>query len=167
MASGDGTVTRSRISDGKNLESFSVGQGAIAAAFDGTNIWVTSYSNYVTKLRASDGTVVGTYPVGEGCFGITFDGSNIWVVNRGSSSLTKLRASDGKNLGTFAAPGAPYAVAFDGSNVRVTGTPYLLEFRGSDGAMLAQFTLADSAGVAYDGKNVWVARTESESVVKF
>jgi len=42
---------------------FPVGSGPGAAAFDGSNMWVTNNtSNDVTKLRASDGAVLGKPP---------------------------------------------------------------------------------------------------------
>jgi len=166
VANGNGSVTKLRADDGRQLGTYAVGEGAIAVAFDGSDIWVTSDRNYVTKLRASDGTVVGTYTVGNGAMGIVFDGTNIWVANRGSSSVSKLRASDGQVLGTFAAPGAPYGLAFDGKNIWVTGSPYLMKLRATDGTLLSKITLLNTSGIIFDGTSVWVAQTPT-SLIEF
>jgi hypothetical protein len=45
-----------RASDGTIQGTFAVGSDPIAAAFDGSNIWVVNLAgNTVTKLRATDG----------------------------------------------------------------------------------------------------------------
>jgi sugar lactone lactonase YvrE len=161
-------VTKLRASDGKNLGTFKL-SGAIAAAFDGTYVWVTSYgSGTVTKLTPQDGKIVGTYSVGTAPIGVAFDGANIWVANNAGGSVSKLRASDGKALGTFRVPGSPYGVAFDGANIWVTQDPGLVELRASDGAMLGAFPAnPGSTGVAFDGANIWVALGLDHLVLKF
>jgi hypothetical protein len=60
-------------------------------AFDGTNIWVPSFSSSsVVKLLASTGAVVGTYSVGSLPGGVAFDGTNIWVTSVGSNNVTRI-----------------------------------------------------------------------------
>jgi DNA-binding beta-propeller fold protein YncE len=104
--------------------------------------------------------------VGNGAMGIVFDGSNVWVANRGDGSVSKLRASDGQVLGTFDAPGAPYGVAFDGKNIWVTGSPYLMKLRATDGALLSKITLLNTSGIIFDGNSLWVAQTPT-SLIEF
>ena len=71
------------------LGTFATGNGATAVAFDGANIWASSFSDNVTKLRASDGRVLGTVGVGTLPIGVAFDGANIWVANVASNSMSK------------------------------------------------------------------------------
>ncbi len=60
-------------------------------AFDGANIWVTSFgSDNVAKLRASDGATLGTFAVGSLPDAVAFDGANIWVANELSNTVSKL-----------------------------------------------------------------------------
>jgi hypothetical protein len=42
-----------------------------------------------------------------------------------------------------------------------------LEYRASDGALLSQITLLNTSGIASDGKNIWVAKTQSDSIAEF
>lgn len=161
----NGSITKLRASDGKNLGTFATGGvgGAMAAAFDGTNVWVTNFSGTglgtVSKLRASDGKSVGVYTVGPNPLGVIFDGVYIWVANLGGASVSKLRASDGKLVGTFTVPPEPYGLACDGKHIWVTGALALTELQAEDGTIVAKYPIGNTAGVAFDGKNVWVADT--------
>lgn len=160
-----GSITKLQSSDGKNLGTFATGGegGSMAAAFDGSNIWVTNFSGAgngtVSKLRPSDGKILGLYSVGPNPLGITFDGEFIWVANMGGASVTKLRAADGQLMGTFAVPPEPYAVVCDGKYIWVTGALALTKLQASDGVEVAKYSLGNTAGIAFDGKNVWVADT--------
>jgi glutamine cyclotransferase len=164
---GDGTVTKLRASDGKSLGTFNT-NGAIAVAFDGTYVWVSTYAGYVTRLK-KDGSNAGSFKVGSRPIGIAFDGANIWVANNEGTSVTKLRAKDGATLGTFLYGGAPYGVAFDGTNIWVTGSPNVVEYRASDGAVIdaVQIPNSSTAGIAFDGADIWVAATFDNAVHKF
>jgi DNA-binding beta-propeller fold protein YncE len=151
------------------MGTFTLGGLPIAAAFDGVNVWVTSYSGgTVTKLRASDGAIAATYTLGTGVpnlLGIAFDGANMWIADRSSSDITKLRASDGAVLGTFALPLGPYGVAFDGWNIWVTGASAVSELR-ADGKRIGDFFFKNTAGIAFDGANIWVATTFDSALNK-
>ena len=71
-------VARLRASDGSPQGTFAVGSQCYGVAFDGANVWVTSYNNSnVTKLRASDGALQGTFTVGNQPYGVAFDGRNL------------------------------------------------------------------------------------------
>jgi DNA-binding beta-propeller fold protein YncE len=126
---------------------FPVGNFPWGIAFDGANIWVTSWdANSVTKLRASDGANLGTITLGGGPEGIAFDGANIWVANSNvtGGTVTKLRASDGASLGTFNTAGIrPISVAFDGANIWVANfySDNVTKLRASDGALLGTFAV--------------------------
>src|SRR5205823_920152 len=109
---------------------FTVDPSPRGAAFDGSNIWITTNGGNarVTKLRASDGACVSpcTYSLGTGAnpYGIAFDGANMWVTSNGTGSpstfVTKVRVSDGTTLGNFGAGTMPNQVVFDGANIWVT-----------------------------------------------
>jgi hypothetical protein len=162
---GKGTVTKLQASDGKNLGAFATGGvgGAMAVAFDGTDVWVTNFTGAgngtVSKLRTNDGQIIGVYTVGPNPLGITFAEGYIWVANLGGASISKLRASDGKVVGTFTLPAEPYEVAYDGKHIWVTGALALTELQASDGAILATYPMGNTAGVVFDGSRVWVADT--------
>ncbi|MBN2099818.1 MAG: YncE family protein, partial [Dehalococcoidia bacterium] len=68
-----------------------VGDGPVAAAFDGVNVWVANFTaDTMTKLRASDGAVLGTYAVGVSPSGVAYDGVSVWVTNQTDATVTKL-----------------------------------------------------------------------------
>ena len=180
-------VTKLRASDGANLGTFSWGgYSGGGVAFDGANIWVANnpdpllLSAGVTKLRASDGTNLGMFWLpGAGdaiARGVAFDGANVWVVwadnEHPRTSVTKLRASDGAVLGGFVTGGS-YAggLVFDGTYVWVTSQGFTSGFvfavRASDGAPLGTFRTGQRpTGITYDGTNIWVANSGSNTVTK-
>lgn len=161
----NGTVIKLRASDGKKLGTFATGGagGAIAAAFDGANVWVTNFAGSgngtVSKVRASDGQIVGVYAVGPNPLGVTFDGVYIWVANLAGASVSKLCASDGKVVGTFTVPPEPYGLAYDGKHIWVTGALALTELQAANGAIVAKYPVGNTTGVVFDGTKVWVADT--------
>ncbi len=95
------TVTRVRASDGKTLETVSVGSQPVAVLADPSGIWVANLGDdTVTQLSPGDGSVLGTFPVGHGPGGLVSAGNNIWVLNRNDSTVTKL-SRDGATLATY------------------------------------------------------------------
>jgi hypothetical protein len=166
---GDGTVTKLRASDGKSLGTFNT-NGAIAAAFDGTYVWVSTWNTSVVRLK-KDGSNAGNFQVGSKPLGIAFDGASIWVANNEGGSVVKLDAKTGATLGTFNLCGcALYGVAFDGRDVWVTGSPLIFELRAADGALVGTFHNppgSSTSGVAFDGASIWAAATFNNAVNKF
>src|SRR5207244_11722925 len=64
------------------IQSFTVGVTPGGLAFDGANIWITTFdTDEVTKLRASDGTVLGTFPAAGLTIYPVLDGPTIWMTN--------------------------------------------------------------------------------------
>ena len=142
----------------------------IGAAFDGQNIWVTTYTNgTVQELRATDGTILRTVNIGAGSepLGVAFDGANLWTANRGAGTVTEIRVSDGTVLGTFNAPDGPYGVAFDGTYIWLSGDLYTQVVRPKDGSLVAQWKINSTTGIAFDGAHVWVSNTNYNSLLKF
>src|SRR6476646_5388815 len=74
-----------------DIESFTVGSGPWGLAFDGANIWVTSYTSpyLVTELRASDGMPLGTFEAGGSTLTAAFDGTYIWVTNSLDNTVSR------------------------------------------------------------------------------
>jgi hypothetical protein len=88
---GVANITKYRPSDGASQGSFPVGNQSQGVAFDGANVWITSYNDStVTKLRATDGAFQRTFIVGSTPWGIAFDGANMWVANQNINNLSKL-----------------------------------------------------------------------------
>lgn len=142
---------------------YPVGDGPVAVAFDGANIWVANwYDDNVMKLRASDGVNLGTFAVGASPNELVFDGTNIWVANFWGNNVMKLRASDGVNLGTFAVGNNPYALAFDGANIWVAnaGSYNVMKLRASDGVNIGTFA-AGAGPLAFDGANIWIGLVDN------
>ena len=174
--SGD-VVFKLRVSDGRILGIYSVGQQPYQLAFDGANIWVTNrVDGTVSKLRASDGHLLFTVPAGISPNGIVFDGHDIWVANSypGGATIphtvTKLRLSDGAILATVRVAKNPQLLASDGTHIWVTNyapDSNVGQLRASDGAR--QHTIVtgiDPEGILFDGTSIWVANYGSGTVSK-
>ncbi len=151
-------------------QTFSVGQGPIAVAFDGSNIWTANYyAETVTEVQASSGAVVGTYSVGEEPLGLAFDGANMWVANSYSGTVTKLQVSNGAVIGTYAAGSDPAGLAFDGVNIWVTndanpGT--VTKILASTGAVIGSYAAgANPYEIAFDGTHIWVVNSANAGTV--
>ena len=156
---GNTTLSELKAADGSIVATYHEKHGVVGIAFDGTYMWVSDRYNSVYRYRL-DGTHAGTFQVGLQPLNMAFDGTNMWVANSGEQSVTKLRASDGKVLGTFFTGNAigPWGIAFDGQNLWISGGPYIVEMRPSDGKLLLQQHLMGSLGsVGFDGANIWVA----------
>lgn len=167
---GPNTVTKLRATDGTILGTFAVGTLPVAAAFDGTSVWVANYvSNNVTKLRAEDGEVVGTVAVGTSPSAMAFDGENIWVTNTSSDSVTEIRTNDSLVVGTFPVGSGPYGIVFDGSNIWVAngGGNTVTKLNASDGATLGEFPVGNGpGGITFDGSCIWVALYDDNTVTE-
>jgi DNA-binding beta-propeller fold protein YncE len=141
-----------------------VGSFPRGIAFDGAHIWATNAGgSTVTKLRASDGLNLGTFAVGPHPIAVSFDGTHLWVVNSDNNTVTKLRASDGSNQGAFPVGTGPKGVVSDGVSVFVSTAGGIVKLRASDGAMLAIFgsgPIIKPAGLAFDGRFLWVGRDD-------
>jgi hypothetical protein len=162
----DHSLTKLRARDGQNLGTFADNGGPWGIAFDGARVWVTNANATVTRFNL-DGSQAGTYQVTKTPYAIGFDGTDIFVVSNGGT-VTKLRASDGKLMGTFSGGNADGSgIAFDGQNLWLSGGPYIVEMRPSDGAVLLQKRLEGGlAGIAFDGANIWVAGFVQDKVFK-
>jgi hypothetical protein len=154
-------------------QDFSVGLEPVAAAFDGTHMWVANWGsgypppqNTLTELNASDGSFVRTVTVGSNPYGICFDGSNIWTANYGDGTVSEVRASDGTTLATITVGPNPVGVTFDGANIWVAnnGAGSVTEIRASDGSVLNNFPFYYPSGVAFDGTHIWVSSNLGNSV---
>ena len=114
-------LVHTQASDAPDLiQSFPVGSGPQALAFDGANIWVGhsfSGDNNLTKVRASDGEILDNYTIGGTADSMTFDGANIWAALIDAKSVMKVRASDGAILGVFEVGDSPGTILFDGANI--------------------------------------------------
>ena len=167
-------VTKIRASDNAILGTYPVGDIPTGIAFDGTNVWVAnSNSGTVTKLKAADGSLVGTYTVGTSPNGVAFDGANIWVANGGSATVSVLRAYDGSTAHVCTVSNGPMWLAWDGYHMWVTHyleqgiITQLISAYGIDCGPMPTFkTGSRPIGIAFDGANIWVADSYSNSVSK-
>ena len=127
---------------------FTVGTAPSAIAFDGSSIWVTnSGTNNVTKLDSS-GTVLRTFGIGTAPAGVAFDGLNVWVANSTTNNVTKVTAT---------------GIAGGGLNARQVAT---LHWYTTNTTFKSYPTGQGPEAVAFDGTNVWVANSGSNTITK-
>lgn len=142
-----------------------------AMAFDGTNIWVSSYSyQELTKIRAADLAVLGVFPMpaGYGMHGMAFDGAYLWCTHLWGGLLSKVRASDGAVVGQYNVGEMPFQIMFDGDNMWVTlRSGYVKRIRAYDFVETGAYPFgADDPpwGIAFDGTSVWVVFDQQDVV---
>lgn len=126
-------------------------------AFDGVNMWVTSYytEDSVSKVTP-DGTVTTYSGTGSWPKGIAFDGTNMWTANYLSNNVSKIEP-DG-TITNYSVPGNPDGIAFDGVNM------WTANYSGQSvskitpaGSVTTYSGQADSWpwDIAFDGTNMW------------
>tara|TARA_Y100000588_G_scaffold335468_1_gene375635 strand:+ start:286 stop:1974 length:1689 start_codon:yes stop_codon:yes gene_type:complete len=123
--------------------------GCRFTAFDGENLWATSYDNgevhkipmpliyeegatssvsHTSSYSSERGRaypypknpeINSTYAVGNNPVGVEFDGTKVWVVNEADDTVSVLNASTGASVGTVSVGDLPSKVLFDGSSVWV------------------------------------------------
>jgi len=165
------TVVRRRVSDGKLMGVYPVGDFPVGMTYDGARLWVANRGdNTVTRLVAADGTPIGApIAVGAQPNGLCFDGRYIWVVNSGDNNVTRLRADTGAAAGTFPVGQSPRICAFDGANIWVTDhdSNTVTVLRASDGSLVRTVNVGTHpVGIIFDGANMWVANSGSNDVAK-
>ncbi|MFA7191679.1 MAG: Ig-like domain-containing protein [Candidatus Paceibacterota bacterium] len=138
-------------------------------AFDGTNMWVTSYvaENSVSKV-APDGTVTTYTGTGSWPKGIEFDGVNMWTANYLSHNVSKITPSG--TITNFSVAGNPDGIAFDGTNM------WTANYTGHSASKIepngSVTTYSGQAGsypwdIAFDGTNMWTVNYYGGTVTKF
>jgi hypothetical protein len=117
-------------------------------------------------------SVEGTYPDQ-----VIFDGEHIWVTVYWDHKLVKIKASDGTVVGSYSSVCQhPNALAFDGTFIWVASedTACLALIWAKDGSY-GGATILDPGkmegnshwGMAFDGENIWVTNSSSNTVVKY
>ncbi|MGA8763020.1 MAG: hypothetical protein WB562_09165 [Candidatus Sulfotelmatobacter sp.] len=82
--------------------------------------------------------------------------------------VTKLRARDGKSLGNFPINSAGFCVMFDGTYIWAgnnLGTVTRLKLDGTNAGVFSLGAPGDPYGLAFDGKNVWVADDQAQGIL--
>jgi hypothetical protein len=149
---------------------FSVPRGIL---FDGANVWITDAgADKLFKLDAA-GAILQTITVGDQPVYPVFDGSNIWVPNSLSSSVSVVRASTGAVLATLTGNNLtfPFSAAFDGQRVLIAGNSNALSlFKAADLTALGNIVLTGDPqpyGVCSDGRNFWIAFSNTSQLARF
>jgi YVTN family beta-propeller protein len=142
---------------------WAAGEAPWGVAYDGRNIWVTSFSaaGFVRKMDIANGATITTVPtLGTAATGIAFDGTNIWVANFGSANISKINAKSPGLPATYGVGTNPQGVAFDGTNIWVAnqGSNNVMKINAATGAIMKTINVGiHPVGLAFDGSSMWVA----------
>jgi hypothetical protein len=138
-------------------------------AFDGTNMWVASYSTGKLNEFSINGQLLsGTITLGGSPYGLAYDGSSIWVANNGSGILQKVNVAN-RTVTPVSVTGlsSPYFLAFDGSHIWVTdpgsNAVFAVSINFPYAATKFPVGLAPT-GIAFDGDCMWVTNTNDGTV---
>ena len=91
------------------------GDGAFGVAFDGTNIWVSSFFGGSLVKLSPEGRVLAVYKVGDGLAGMYYLNQHLWVVANGDNMVYRVRLSDGVIVNRYQVSASPYGILFDGN----------------------------------------------------
>ena len=140
-------------------------RGRLRLAFDGAHVWVATTRRAASRKCAPRTVILGVFPAGDGPSALAFDGENVWVANFFSGDVMKLRAEDGERLGARrVAPAPRHRLRRAQHWVAASGTNSVTALR-SDGSVMATYgTGRRPQQVLYDGANLWLANSASDSV---
>jgi streptogramin lyase len=186
--SNEGTVSKIRTDDCKEVCKYSVGSDPSRTAVDMEgNVWVGNRkSGDVTKMKSDTCDVVDTYKVGSGPRAIAVDGDgNVWVGCSDDNTLWKLDGKTGNCLigdpaknptcpsgsTPLKIPDYPYGAVYDCSgNVWVTSqtSKTLYKVRTSDATIIGRYDIGDDTyGIAIDRNgDIWLGGGGSGNVYK-
>jgi hypothetical protein len=100
---------------------FTVPNNGVRAAYDGRNMWVSSYAaGKVTALEGNTGKVLCTASPVAGVLGVVFDGAHIWATAGGS--LKEIDPDTCAILHTVSGITSAYYAAYDGTYVWVANS---------------------------------------------
>ena len=149
-------------------------------ATDGTNMWVANFSgSYVTVFNLDNpySSNPVEYTVDARSIDIAYDGANMWISHYHPADgygITILKASDGtlvkKLTASDGVKNKPTYMVFDGVYVWVTNEEdgSISAFQASDfthaKTVNAGGSGSNSQQIAFDGANIWVANSGSDTV---
>jgi hypothetical protein len=178
VASGDGTVSRVRASDGELVETWTDAGDATGILIALGRVFVTdngfpSGSLFMIDPDQPPGAVTAVATgLGVEPFGIAFDGEKIWTANRGGELAGSVSIiTPGSWAVSTVSPGFenPLGILFDGQNMWVTdASSGELDKLNSDGSISQRvvFPVGYSPQLpVFDGRNIWVPCAPNELVV--
>ncbi len=158
------------------VASSTLGDGAFAIAFDGTNLWTANGGGTVSIISPQPPyNVVNTVTTGFAQpAGILYDGANIWVTDSYAGKLFKLDGS-GNILQTVSVGASPLFPVFDGANIWVPNIEdnSITVVQASTGNVVATITadannnLNHPCGTSFDGERILVTNFVTGSVTVF
>jgi DNA-binding beta-propeller fold protein YncE len=151
--------------------SYSIGEGAEYAVFDGTYVWIANqFSNTVTKINSSNGTIIGNYATTGNPLGIDFDGRSIWISRYASNDVAKMDTATGIITATVKVNDGPGFLLARGGFIwvvnRLANTVQKISASDRPEVLTTYKVGKKPAMMAFDGTNLWVANSQSHSVSK-
>lgn len=167
---GGGTISRVRASDGKLLETWTAATSAFGVLAAKGMIFIAGFQSVgalyqIDPSQPPGAVTLVTNSLGAFPRGISFDGTRVWTANSGGSvsivSLDPLISST-----VTAGFSNPFGILDDGSNIWVTDATAAKLFKlDQSGAIIqAVDTGSSPAFPVFDGTNIWVPNTNSNSV---
>jgi hypothetical protein len=135
-------------------------------AWDGTNIWTTSYTGTYFRLDATTGNIVYSFVSSStgSSGGLTFDGQYLWKASRPEfNRIDPITGNVVATISGFDLPGIEEGLTFDGQYLYVisynnSSNPRIWKIDASSGALMSDsFALPYGTynGLAFDGQSLW------------
>ncbi len=171
---GDDTVSRMDRTTGARTP-VAVGNSPTGVAFDGTDVWVTN-NDSGTVSRVSTAGVVGATVSVVAPVGIATDGFAVWVATADpTDNVVRIGPLPSTAATPYTLSGASelWGIAYDGDELWVADEDgnHVLRFdplAPETGPSVYSFGIAPVAprGVVFDGRNVWVAMSGVDTVIR-
>ena len=135
-------------------------------AWDGTNIWTSSFSGSYFKLDPTTGNIVYSFvstPTGSSG-GLTFDGQYLWKASRPDfNQIDPVTGNVTNTISGFDLPGIEEGLTYDGQYLYAisyggANDPTIWKIDISSGTLLSEsfaLPLGTYNGLAFDGQSLW------------
>jgi hypothetical protein len=167
------TVSRVRASDGRVLDTWTGADAATGVLVAMGKVFITGRTNpgslyQIDPTQAAGPVTILSSALGSQPEGIAYDGQRIWTANSGSVSIITLNPT----TATLASIGFNdlNGIIYDGANIWVTDNDFAsptdkLHKLDSNGGILLSVNVGSiPRHPAFDGTNIWVPNSESNTV---
>lgn len=174
-----GFLANIELEKGEIIAQVEVGNGSKDVVFDGTNLWVSNFSDRsISVVDPTNKNLVVTIEVGRGPTELLFDGNNVWVINSNDNSITVINAKTFEPLRVVDTGNGPSDLAFDGKYIWISHLRdnRIFKIDNQSFELVKQINLTNCDdnvngiceiySLSYDGINIWASSPTNNAILK-